>query len=811
MVAAGVVLAISIAGMVWVLRSPSVTPTQQLVLALQMLKEGHNDQARQAAEKLEAEKYHDEEFPGGIEFILGICHFREASERPLTEATAQFATAIVYLREAERLGVLPEYEPESIHALGMSLYGTKSRGEALALLEVASHPENPRHIDAAMALTNLYLHPDWRNPERLQGAKKLNDLVLAAVKDRPEYSTALQQRAEVFLATDNLPGTRGVIQQLEKLPETAALRTVLEARVLIAEKRYVEAVNLLVPVAADETPDQAAPRQASYLMGLAAELQSTDQPNTMVTPAQRATAAAGRVEYRQRAVEYYRKTVNRFEGSEEAIASLAHLGRLQQEEGAYEKAIQSFGTVLRSVRDVEDYDNRWLPLEELRARTLEAWNRWIQEARYQEAIALADLMIPAFPRDQAYELAARARQRWAEQAEQRLAKLSSAERAAGEPELRRLWSDSADAFARLAQARHSAANFADAVWQSVELSYRGHDFSAALERIDEFLSATSEAMRPLALVRRGQILLDLDRIEEAEASFTEVRRQYPTNPAAFTAVYLLAVCRMERNDLDGADAQWRAILNSNELAPAAKEWQESLFSLAQLQGERATWSRRKLERPAMVRSESDTLWTDVASRSREAIDLFEQYVSRYPTQPQAIAAQYHLGKALQLQGDLWHRDWVNAETENARQQSLTQKQKYLERALRQFQQVRDVLTDQEKADELNSHNKEVLTNTWFEIPHTLFSLDRFQEAAAGYASAVHKFPQDVRVLTAYVQMAEAYARLDRPVEARSMLEQAKVMLDQEQIPSAAFNAPTTTLTRLEWEQWLDRARQVHRD
>jgi tetratricopeptide (TPR) repeat protein len=96
------------------------------------------------------------------------------------------------------------------------------------------------------------------------------------------------------------------------------------------------------------------------------------------------------------------------------------------------------------------------------------------------------------------------------------------------------------------------------------------------------------------------------------------------------------------------------------------------------------------------------------------------------------------------------------------------------------------------------------------VPHTLFVLRRHEEAISGYAAAIHRFPHDVRVLTAYVQMAQAYTQLNRDIEARSMLEQAKVILDQNQIPVAAFSASTTNLTQQEWEQWLDRIRQVYR-
>ena len=100
----------------------------------------------------------------------------------------------------------------------------------------------------------------------------------------------------------------------------------------------------------------------------------------------------------------------------------------------------------------------------------------------------------------------------------------------------------------------------------------------------------------------------------------------------------------------------------------------------------------------------------------------------------------------------------------------------------------------------------------FDLAGNFFQLGpaRYEDAIAAYSAAANQFPQDVRVLTAYMQMAQAYALSSRPVEARSMLEQAQVILDQRQIPDAAFDAPTTSLTRAEWNEWIDRARQVQR-
>jgi tetratricopeptide (TPR) repeat protein len=190
--------------------------------------------------------------------------------------------------------------------------------------------------------------------------------------------------------------------------------------------------------------------------------------------------------------------------------------------------------------------------------------------------------------------------------------------------------------------------------------------------------------------------------------------------------------------------------------------------------------------------------------------MFYEYVSRYPQAKGVAEARYHLAKSLQLLGDCRHRQWQMAETGNAREQARRELNDVLEQSLTQWQTLRDELTAEFQADQLDPIRRQIWENVWFELPHTLFALRRYEDAIGAYSSAMHRFPQDVRVLTAHVQMAYAYAQLNRLIEARSLLEQAKVILVQNQIPQAAFKAPTTNLTPTEWEQWLDRVRQVYR-
>lgn len=801
-----VVLSLAGAGVWYLVTPPAELPADRQATALKLVDEGKYLAAREIAEALLEEGYEDTDFAGGVDYILGMCYFQEALEKPAIDAGPQFAATVVHLVEAHQRGIPAEKVPEWTYALGKTYYGLGDFGKSLPLLEAATVSDNPHRDMATIDLTRIYLDPDWKTAERLAAGLRLNAQITPS-HDVPDV-LILTQRVELLLDLNRHAEARTVIEELAQLPDTAAAQTVLSARVLIGEQRYSEACDALQKIASEIPLDPFYPRQACYLLAWSAQKHYEQLPATAADSVETGVAHLQRVEYRQRAVEFYRKAIEQYEGSDEALASLVLLGHLQQAEGAHEKALQSFGRALRSIQAIEDYHNRWMSLDEFRQRILRAWNSWIQTENFVEARALSRWMTPTFPRDQAYELAARVLQRQAEQLELHLSTATTSEKMARNAELEQMWRETATAFAQLADARRTATNFPEAVWQATEHFYRGHDFQAALTQVDQFLLASTEPMRPVAMVRRGQILLDLDRPKEAEVEFQTVRNKYPTSPAAFTAAYQLAVCQLERGKVEEAEAAWRDILASKVLTPAAVEWRDSLFSLATLHSERAAWKRRQIESQTLSADQQEVLWLDVSRHAREGIELWEQYRARYPQAANVSEAEYHLAKCLQLQGDVWHRQYLQAETENTRGQAEREMQLVLERALTRLQEVQARLEPVAKLDHLPELQQRVFENAWFEIPHTMFALGRYQDAVTAYSAAIHRFPQDIRILTAFVQMAEAYAQLDRPVDARSMIEQARVLLDQNQIPPTAFSSSTSALTREEWDQWLQKARQV---
>ena len=81
-------------------------------------------------------------------------------------------------------------------------------------------------------------------------------------------------------------------------------------------------------------------------------------------------------------------------------------------------------------------------------------------------------------------------------------------------------------------------------------------------------------------------------------------------------------------------------------------------------------------------------------------------------------------------------------------------------------------------------------------------MERYAEALRAYQSAANHYVTTPEVLDAYLRIANVYQRMDRPAEARTSLEQARLALRR--IPPEARFDQTTNYDRKQWGELLDR-------
>jgi TolA-binding protein len=110
-----------------------------------------------------------------------------------------------------------------------------------------------------------------------------------------------------------------------------------------------------------------------------------------------------------------------------------------------------------------------------------------------------------------------------------------------------------------------------------------------------------------------------------------------------------------------------------------------------------------------------------------------------------------------------------------------------------------------RADEtpLAAVEQAILRNALFARGGVLYDLGRFDEAIQAYSTATNRYQNEPAAVEAYVQIASCYRRLNKPLEARGTLEQAKLVI--ERMPADADFTKTTRFPRDEWNtllQWL---------
>lgn len=766
-------------------QTPVLTPKEQFRLALKKLDERKISQARELAKVLEATGFHDPSFPGGTEFILGIVAFREATDREgtgldETSREQRYVLAADYLREAEYRSIDDDRRPEWAYALGVSLYQIGSPNEARPFLQDAVKTYEPGRIESSLLLADIYLY--LKDPERLQEALALNASVVETKGlDKSDLDRACLQRAQLLMTLGRPGDAEKALQSVSDESHGNQGTSVLRAQTYMADGKYQQAMELLEPVSKDAGVERTFPRQALYLMGVCEqELEEWDT-----------------------AINYFQKTAQLYERSHEAVASDLRAGDVLRGRGLHEKALESYGQALRSVRRPDGFRNKWLDLEKFRDVILQAWNDWVRQNRFSDAIALSEMMTPLFPRDEAYEYSARANQRWAEHRQASLDKLPYSERVAHEEEVKRLWNRSGQAYARLALARSASSRYADALWTSSEHYLKGHDFSNASEQLNRFINTRPTKLLPLALVRRGQALINLNHLDEAQSLFEQVSKNYATDPSAFDARYLIGQCHLERRDFALAEKTWRNILNSPEITPNAQEWRRSLFALGKLLYETADAQRQQLQaaRDRENAAEVEQQQAVIFARWNEAITNIEQFLDRYPDAAEANEARYLLGKAWQRSAEYLEQKMNSAETENARTDFRRKMGERLEFANREFLRLQADLRKLQEADQLNPLGKTLLRNCYFEVANTLFSLSRHEDAIEAYSAAASRYQLQSGTLTAYVQIANCYDRLGKRAQAKSMLEQARAILHQ--IKDEALQSPESNLNREDWERWIN--------
>jgi tetratricopeptide (TPR) repeat protein len=322
---------------------------------------------------------------------------------------------------------------------------------------------------------------------------------------------------------------------------------------------------------------------------------------------------------------------------------------------------------------------------------------------------------------------------------------------------------------------HTAArSYTDDLWESANAYLEGRDYPAAVRMFRAYLKEEVRRRNPQAWTSLGEALLALDRIDEALTALDKCIELYPRDAASFRARLLAAHGCVEKGDLKRAERLLDENLNGDLITPASKEWRDSLFALGHL----------------LYRT----------GRYDQAIRRLDEAVRRYPDARQALLARYVIADA--------HRQVAAAESAGLSQDAVEASriarskriQGSLEAALEGYRQTRQLLLRSQETGGLGPLEKVLLRNCGFAAGTLLFDLGQYDAAITAYTHVTACCSGLPDAMEAYLAIARAYRRLDRPAEAREALRQAKAALLRIG-PQTAFQ-DTTNRSRQEWEELL---------
>lgn len=810
---AGIVLGVlALIVVLGVLQSGDQGPTNAELLAegLRRLDNGENAEAASIAREILQRNYQDPQFPGGDQFILGIVAFREANKLSEDEGREQkYLVAKGFLEEAQERAVTTERKPEWAYALGLSLHriGRARAARPYLTLAVDSYP--PGKIESSLLLSDTYLYS--KTPEDLNRARALNASVVAMpeLTDQQRDRAYLQQ-AQILYALD-LPTEAEA--SLSKVKAATDGITILRAEVSMKAQKWQDALEMLRPVMERDGLQQIFPRQARYLMGVCEQRLADVEPQN-------------RNAHLDAARNHYEQTFRLYHGSHEAIAARLWAADVLRKQDFHEKALETYNEALRQVRDPEDFSNKWIDVKVFREAVLIAWNAWNAAHLYQHSVSLSEHLVPLFSTADAAKYTALASQKSAEYLEQELQSAPYHVRKKRRAELERRWIRSGQAFLDLAIAQKTTAEYPDDLWTSAEHFTKGRDYLSAAKLWTKFIDTNPTTRLPTALVRKGTVLMQLKDFDDGLKFLQRVVNRHATDPVVFQARFLVGKCYYETNKLDLAERTWREMLVSNNLTPAAQEWQNALYELGLLLHRSA--EQRATNATALKESDPETakklkheayqLWDQAIVRLEEFLDRYDvddvQRNNRQDADSQEltrklIEIRYSLAMATQRRAELPQEKRMAAETDNARKQYFQQMKQLLDQSNSILERLKAELRQLNDREQIDQLGLERLRNCHFEIPDNYFALEDYNSALGRYREAAGLYQGHPDALRAMVQEANCYDLLGRSLDARGALAQAKFIL--EQIPDEEFLKSGEALSKEEWRSWIDWAIKFHHE
>ena len=690
-------------------------------------------------------------------FVLGSYHCLKAPETTPAKQSAHYFRTVQYLKRARALGAGESYDGllDLRSGLGWLRLGRADR--AIPFLKAGAKGRSHRAGDAYTWLAQAYQESD---PPRFEAALSAIAVVLSRIgPDDARRGTLLLRRAELLCEVGRYQDVQATVDGIAAGSEEAAVGHYWLARAMMGQGRLKDAAKRL--------------SRLSQMGSLG--------PQWRCRAAYYEAKCHSLMESYRTALDAFRAVAVSYPGTEEALGAdlerAEMLWRLKETNGA----IDQYACALGQMDDPLRYSNRYVSLAALRGRLERCWRELFEAQQYDRAMRVADLYKKVALEGDGTLLKARSAGQWARELMRQSNKLPHDAAQAIRARARDLYLQAGREFRQLAQTRQSDRAYPDYLWHSAHNLLAAGAFEQVTEVLEQFEQADDRDPRyPQALVDWGTCLQEIGRAGEAVACYDKCLFMFPKNQAAFQARLQRAKCLIRMGRADDAEKALLASLESKELSPNALEWRESLFALG-------------------------NLYYDTG-RYEQAVNRLREAVGRYPDAKQTGLARYLVAESLRRWAEESEKALPKAKSNRARVLLMEQRDQRLTEALAVYRALVREMSGAEDAGRLDALGEASLRNSYFAVGDCRYKLGRHQEAIAAYQVAAGRYQDEPDSLGAYMQIHNCYRRLGQSDQARRVVEQARWVLRR--IPESAFAERPNVMSRQQWRQWLDTARQM---
>ena len=715
---------------------------------------------------------------GGPAFVLGAATLLEADQKWGKSKSSSYLIAARYLEEASDRGFPAERRATGLYMLGKSLYlsdqfatsrlylidaleaNPNRKTEIHKLIASASRNDaNPRLSEALDHITKYMSDPILSSDQRAEGMLEKSQILY----DLGRIEECRKTLDEILTKTKNRAGVIAMQGRL-LLDEARALRNDPELvdsgqNIRQARGKYFEAIKMFREAQGHDTLESTVTPTSMYLIGIAL----LEMGN------------------KQAAHEQLSLTRKLYKETHEGLAAGLLEADILRNANQHEGAIAAYRRALTDAGRPRNYSNRWVSLNSFRERILSAYQHYLKIDQFELALKMLSKFPPMISRMRTIELQAETYRAWANSLLATAKELSDAQALTVEREARKHLRSAGKIYAKLAKKRTATRHYPNDLWNSADNLVLGQDYSGATMVLEEYLKNESRARRARALVNLGIASLAMGDVDNSLKALTECINFHPRDAAIYEARVWGAKAYVEKGEIENAEKLLMDNLTEDKLTPSSREWRESLFALGYL--------------------------LHSSGRDKEAIKKLEEAVARYPQSSQVYKGMYTIAEAYRAAARAPQIKLEEATIESVRLELNKQIRQYLAGALIHYTLLQKGLNSRLEEVGLTTLEKAMLRNCYMAEGSVLSDLGRYEDprhyeqAIRAYSNVSTRYQSKPIVLEAFVQIAFCYRRINKPVEARGALEQAKVVLVR--LPPDVSFTSTTNYERDQWAQLLN--------